>query len=235
MPVKKPAAGPVPKEALDFFKEKKIKPAFSYLEVWKEEHNYAFTVAKIMEKDILEDVRASLEESLAGGVPFAEWKKTIKPTLDKSGWSAYGTEQQEASRLKKIYKTNMRVARATGQWQRAERTKRALPYLMYVLGPSERHRPVHASWAGMILRIDDPFWQFGFPPNGWGCNCGTIQMSAKDAAANGGVDDSPEVEYEDWDNPETGVTEQIPKGIDPGWDYNPGKERAQKLKEAEDA
>jgi hypothetical protein len=57
MPKKKQPPGPVPKEAIKFLEGKGLKPAFSYLEVWKEEHETAFTVAKIMENDILSEAK----------------------------------------------------------------------------------------------------------------------------------------------------------------------------------
>ena len=36
----------IPKQALDYLKKKKLHPAFSYKDVWNEEHSTAFTVAK---------------------------------------------------------------------------------------------------------------------------------------------------------------------------------------------
>jgi hypothetical protein len=34
---------------------------------------------------------------------------------------------------------------------------------------------------------------------------------------------APKQEYYDWTSPTTGKTHKIPRGIGPGWDYNPGK------------
>ena len=50
-------------------------------------------------------------------------------------------------RLKTIYSTNMRTARAAGQWERIQRTKATHPYLLYELGPSGEHRPEHVAWG----------------------------------------------------------------------------------------
>lgn len=217
----------VPQEALDYFKAKGLRPGFSYLDVWREEHDHSFTVAKLMEKNLLADVRASVQSALEEGTPFRQWAEEIKPTFDKSGWSTYGTEHDTPRRLKTIYDTNMRVARAVGQWQRVERTKIALPYLKYELGPSENHRDEHVEWAEAptILPVDDPWWEEHYPPNGFGCKCFVRQISRDEAASLGGVTDAPEVEYVEWVNPKTGEHIQVPKGVDPGWDRNPGQER----------
>jgi uncharacterized protein with gpF-like domain len=233
---RRPPAGPVPQEAIKFFVEKEIKPAFSYRDVWREEHRLAFTLAKVMEIDVLETVRASIERALRSGQTFETWAKEIGPSLDASGWAAYGSAEQKPSRLAKIFDTNMRVARAAGQWDRIDRTKKALPYLRYILGPRKKHREEHVAWANqpVVLRADDPWWDEHMPPNGYGCGCGVIQLTARQAEALG-VSDSPDVEYSDWTNPATGETEQVPNGVDPGWNYNPGKERAERLEDVLDA
>jgi len=35
---------------------------------------------------------------------------------------------------------------------------------------------------------------------------------------------APKTDYYRWTDKATGQTHRIPKGIDPGWNYNPGKE-----------
>ena len=46
----------------------------------------------------------------------------------------------------------MRVARAAGQWARIQRTKEARPYLVYELGPAEKHRPLHTRMPALYAR-----------------------------------------------------------------------------------
>ena len=83
------------------------------------------------------------------------------------------TEAQPGSphRLKVIDDTNLRTARAAGQWQRIEETKEVSPYLLYETVPSLKHREQHLAWAGLVLPVDDPLWHTHMPPNGWGCKC----------------------------------------------------------------
>ncbi len=168
MPPKETSPGPVPQDALDYFDEKEITPGFKYTDVWKEEHSVAFTVAKLMEEDILEDVKVLTRKAIKDGTPFREYAKNLEGLLDKSGWSDYNKSKPLMWRLRTIYDTNLRTARATGQWQRIERTKKLRPFLLYQLGSSLKHREVHAGWEGLILLIDDLFWGYGMPPNGHG-------------------------------------------------------------------
>ena len=234
MPEQAPPPGPVPKEAIKYLKAKKLKPGFSYLDVWGEEHQTAFTVAKVMRADILNDVQLSLLLALEEGETFKVWAEGIKGTLDKGGWSNYHKERSAVSRLSVIFDTNMRGARSVGQWDRIERTKEFRPYLTYTLGPSERHRPHHASWEGVTLPATDTWWDSHTPQNGFRCLCGLSQETKRvaerrgaervKAGKRGGIlKKAPASPLVTWKHPKTGKVERIPVGIDPGFNHNPGK------------
>ena len=160
--------GPVPVEALAYFKAKKLKVGFDHRAVWAEEHAAAFTVAKVTELDVLADMKAAVETALEEGRTFREFQQVAGMILERSGWTNYGTEAQKPQRLMTIFDTNMRVARACGQWQRAERTKDAMPYFQYNLGPSRVHREEHVAWEGTLLPIDDPWFDDHSPPLDYG-------------------------------------------------------------------
>lgn len=161
--------GPVPQEALDFFERKDLQVGFSWADVWQQEHAHSFTIAKVMELEVLATMRGIVERAIEDGTTFQEFRKDVKPLLDKSGWSQFGGERTEKHRLRVIYDTNMRTARAEGQWERVQRTITVLPYLEYDLGPSVNHREEHMSWAGTVLPANDPWWIDHWPPNGYLC------------------------------------------------------------------
>ncbi len=235
---KKKPQGVVPKEAISFFKSKKLKPSFDYRDVWREEHAIAFTVAKAVKLDILQDIQSELQKSLSSGETFAQFKKNLTPILQKKGW--WGKREMidpetgeqklvqlgSPRRLKVIYDNNMRTARAAGQWERIQRTKKALPYLIYELGPSREHRPEHQSWAGIILPVDHPFWKTHFTPNGYGCKCRIRQITQREydrlVKTGNYKTEAPEIIYKPWENKRTGLIEDVPEGIDPSWDTNSG-------------
>ncbi|SNY91385.1 Phage Mu protein F like protein [Cohaesibacter sp. ES.047] len=229
------------KEVTRYLSGKGIKPSFHWRDVSPREHAFAFTIAKMTKLDLLIDTHASLNKALTDGTPFKAWAKEIAPHLAKEGW--WGKKEMidpktgetiiaqlgSPRRLKTIYWANTRSARAAGLWERAQRTKKALPYFAYRLGPSERHRPHHASKAGVILPVDDPFWDAWFPPNGWMCKCWIEQITRYRANKLGGESERPEIEMVEETNPRTGETVSIPKGVSFGWHGNPGKNRAQTL------
>lgn len=238
-----------PKEALDWFRAKGFEPGFDYRDVWREQHSHAFTVAKAMKMDVLTDIREALDQALAEGKTFEQFQKELTPKLQEKGWwgkqnvvdpttgEVIKAQLGSPRRLRTIYSTNLRTARAAGQWQRIQRSKRAMPYLVYELGPSERHRPEHVSWAGILLPVDDPWWQSHYPPNGWGCKCRVRQISKREHKrlneSGEYLTTAPAINTKPWTNGRTGEVLQVPRGIDPGWDYNPGVHQAKALAENE--
>ena len=137
-------------------------------------------MAKSAGFDILQDVQSALKEHLQGGGTLRTFEKELTPILQKKGW--WGVEEVEdpetgkkvtaqlgsPRRLRTIFESNMRSARAAGQWQRIQRAKRTHPYIRYGRSASVERREEHAAWEGTLLPADDPWWDTHFPPNGWG-------------------------------------------------------------------
>jgi Phage Mu protein F like protein len=235
-----------PPEVLRYFRDKGLRPRFSWLDVWGEEHAHAFTVAKAVELDVLQAFRKTIDKAIAEGQSFETWKANVKPELDKLGWwgrrqvkdptNAFRKATVDFSaprRLQTIFWSNMRAARAAGQWERIQRTKRALPLILYVRTASADPRPEHLAFAGRILPVDHPFWRTHFPPNGWGCKCTVRAITGREAESYRGKEgysyDAPVVRTQKFINRRTGEVTQVPEGIDPGWHTNPGLARARTL------
>ena len=232
-----------PPEAMSYLEAKGFKSGFHWQDVWGDEHAMAFTVAKATQIDALSTLRNEVERAVRDGVPFEQWRKDLEPTLTKLGWWGKQFRMDPLTgekvivqlgsprRLKTIYWANTRTAYAAGQYERAQRTKRALPYFVYELGPSENHRPHHEAWANAptILPVDDPFWDSHYPPNGWLCKCRLRQITRFEASALKGPTKAPSIDRQEFINKRTGEATQVPVGIDPGWHTSPGKLRAQNI------
>lgn len=230
--------GPLPADALDFFRKKGIKPSFHFEDVWAEEHLAAFTAAAAMQEDVLAALREGVDLALAEGHTFEMFDARLRDRLAALGWwgevqvvdPATGevrTVNIGARRLQVIFETNMRTARAAGQWERIQRTKKFRPYLQYGLGPSRVHRDQHVAWNGMILPADHPFWRDGgFPPNGWGCRCVVRQLSRAEAERLGGETRDFSYAMTASRNTRTGRVKQHIEGVDPSFSYPPGRRMA---------
>ncbi len=227
-----------PKEALAFLRAKGVALSFNWKDLWQEEHAAAFTVAKAMNLDLLSDIRGAVDEALAKGQTIRQFRKKLEPLLQKKGWWGRKTVKDPKTgktvavqlgsrrRLQTIYDTNMRMARAAGQWDRIERIAKKRPYLRYVAVLDNRTRETHRNWHGTILPVGHPFWETHYPPNGWRCRCTTVQLSKGDLKKYGwGVSRPPAVKKIDWLNRRTGEMLKVPKGISPGFAYNVGRAR----------
>lgn len=235
-----------PPEVIRYFEQKSLKPAFSWQDVWAEEHAYAFTVAKAVDLELLTLFQTSIQKAIQDGQGFETWRQGLIPELQRLGW--YGKRQVDdptgawkskvvdfswPARLQTIFWANVRPARAAGQWERIQRTKRGLPYLLYVRTASVEPRQQHLAWVGTILPVDHDFWKTHFPPNGWGCKCSVRQITRMEYERLKGQDgysiEPPTIEMRPWTNARTGEVTWVPVGIDPGWGTNPGLARAKTL------
>ena len=212
-----------PTAAINFLKKKGYKIGFNWTDVWKREHQIAFTVAKAMKTDLLQDIKQSLEDALEKGVPFQKWKENLQPILERKGWwgkkelvnphTGLKEEVQLGSprRLSIIYDTNVRMAYAAGHWEAFEENKKAAPFLRYVCVMDGRTREEHRQWHNTVLPVDHPFWETHYPPNGWRCRCSVISYSQFDLDKEGlSVTAEPDMDT---------------RGIAAGFDYNVGKDR----------
>lgn len=227
--------GLTPEAAVEFFRQKGFKIGFDHRDVWQQEHQAAFTVAKAMQIDLLVDIRDQVDAALADGTTFETFKAALKPNLVKRGWWGRAMMTDPATgevkevqlgstrRLKVIYDTNLRTAHSEGQWARIQEAKATLPFLMYDHTPSAHERKEHVAWDGMVLPADDPWWQAHMPVKAWGCKCRVIQLGQRQVDRQGlKVGQAPVESYSDYTNKRTGETQRVPAGVDPEFNYPPG-------------
>lgn len=225
-----------PEEAIKYFRAKGYKFSWDWHELWQEAHIKAFTVAKAMRQDILQDIWDALDKALSEGTTLQEFKKNLTPMLQQNGWwgrkmigddeGAVEVQLGSPHRLKTIFNVNIQTAYQSGHYKAMTDPDVLMmrPYFRYVAVNDSRTRPEHAEWHNTVLPADDPWWDTHYPPNGWNCRCTVVSMSKREIERdNLKIDKSPKIETYEWTNPKTGEVIDVPKGIDPGWAYNPGK------------
>lgn len=226
-----------PEEAIAFFRQKGYRTSFSYLDMMHRAHSEAFTVAGVARLDVLEEIRAAVDDGLAQGTTIGDFRQEMKRRLSAKGWwqpvevtddatgEAKTVDLTTSKRLRTIFDTNMRTSYAAGQWTRIQRTKKALPYLVYYTVDDDLVRPLHRRWHHVCLPVDHPWWKTHFPPCDWRCRCGVRQMTAGMVERAGlrvwdaPPDDGPDLPFT---NRRTGEVSRVPKGIHPSFAYNPG-------------
>ena len=229
---------PTPREALEYFRFRGLRVGFDYRDVWQGEHALAFTVAKAMETDLLQEIRAALDRALGEGRTFRQFRKALTPVLRERGWwgkqdrrdpltgATVRAQLGSRRRLRTIYRANLGAARSAGVWDRAQRAKGAHPYFLYEPGPADRGCGGHRAWTGTLLPIDHPWWNDHFPPNGWNCRCRVRPLGEAEARRRGGPTEPPPRNEVPWWNERARRFERADAGLDPAWATNPGKHRA---------
>ncbi len=226
-------------EAVDHFRAKGFHVGFDWRDTDAALHVRSFTVAKMLQLDLLQDVRVAVDAALAEGTTLSHFQDALEPLLVRKGWWGQqwqpdpltGTPRRvtlgSLARLRTIFRTNLATAYSAGRWARIDRVKAELPYLRYVAVLDGRTRPAHAAWHGTVLPVDDPWWQTHYPPNGWNCRCLVQQLDAADLASHGyRVADGPPAGSErrvPWQNRRTGRVTQVPVGLEPGWAHHVGR------------
>lgn len=183
-----------PTAVYEYLKSKKPEIHFDYDEIMHDAHKKAFTVAKMMNLDLLKDTQASLTKAFKEGVGFDEWKKSVKPMLAKKGWlgnikvkDPKTGEEKEIyvgnRRLRTIFNTNMRTAYAKARYE--SQMQSLGEYFRYTAVLDGRTREAHRKLHGKTLPKTDKFWDTNYPPNGWGCRCKVQVLTEAECVARG--------------------------------------------------
>ena len=216
-------AGPAFQEAIDYFRDKARVPTAQWTDIMGAAHARAFVVAGAMRDSLIEDFQGAILGALEDGTTLEDFRKEFDKIVARHGWSYNGSRGWRSA---VIYDTNLRQAHMAGRWKQIWDNRANRPYLRYVALRSGDRRPEHQALHGLIRPVTDPIWQTIMPMNGWGCKCTVMSVSEDDLAARGWRvdDDSPQLEYVTRTvNARTGpFTVKVPKGFDPGFDYNPG-------------
>lgn len=211
------------KEAIAFFRNKLNVPTERWADVWQTQHNTAFSVAGAMKKDLIADFRNMVDAAIADGKSVSWFKSNFKAVAKKHGWDFNGSASWRANI---IYSTNVRQAYNAGRYEQLQ----SFEYWRYVHGDSLSPRLHHQKHDQLVLPKSSPFWNIWFPQNGWGCKCKVFGESERSLKRKGlKVGNEPKIERREWIDKATGEAHEVPVGIDPGFDYAPGKITAQDI------
>lgn len=216
-------------EAIEFFKAKVRLPSAGWTDVWQRQHSLAFVVAGAQTDALLSDFYTALKTAKEKGTGYAAFRDEFDTIVARHKWAHNGTP---GWRSRIIYDTNMTQAYNAGRWQQMWDLRDLRPYLRYRHTSFENPRLEHKAWNGKVLPITDPWWNTHMPQNGWGCKCRVESLTRGEAEADWTArgrtapDEAPLVEWEEVTVGKTSATPRTvrtPKGVDPGFAYNPGR------------
>lgn len=216
-------------EAIRFFRDKANVTTKHWHDVYAAANARAFMVAGAATDALVEDFRQAIDKAIADGTTLNQFRKDFDQIVALHGWTGWKGEENKAMRAWRtqiIYDTNLRTAYAAGRYAAMTQpeTLEVFPYWQYHHSGSMHPRHEHLSWDGLVLRADDPFWSSNYPPNGWHCGCYVTPVSHGGLERQGKTkpDPSPELLSVSHDVGDKQV--MVPKGVDPGFEYNPGRE-----------
>lgn len=185
-----------PEAAIAAFRSKGYAISWNWWDTWRDAHAKAFTVAKVLRLDVLQDIRAAVDQALAEGKTERWFQQTLGPVLQRKGWwgrkmvvapdgSTQVVREGSPRRLETIFRTNLQTAYAAGRWKAFQANAADRPYVQYVAVMDSRTRPAHAALNGRVFRLTDPVLEVIAPPNGWGCRCRLRALSEADLTRRG--------------------------------------------------
>lgn len=218
-----------PAEVIDYFDKRDVALTERWTDLAPHEHALKFTVARTAGHDVINELHDAVRKAVVDRIPFEQFQRELTPLLQAKGWWGKGKDGAQLGslrRLKTIYWANVRSAHAAGEWARTTANKELLPYLIYKISVAAEKRPEHVGWVGTTLPVDHPWWRTHYPPNGWHCQCRVEQIG--EARADRQPPEkrkAPPLDIQLWRDKVSGVVWRVPKGIDPGWQTNPGATR----------
>lgn len=192
-----------PRDAIAYFKSKGYAISWNWFDTRDEAHAQAFTTAKVVRADVLQDLRTEMQRVLDEGATERDFIRRLEPRLKAKGWwgkvivvspdeRAQIVQQGSPHRLRTIYQTNLHSALNAGRFKAQMEGADGRPYWMYTAVMDARTRPSHAALHNKIFRFDDPIWRSIYPPNGFNCRCRVRALSETALRRRGGAVESSE-------------------------------------------
>ena len=204
-----------PEKAIEYFAAKGIVISpNSWRDIWEAAHSRVFTVAKIVEDDVLKLIKSELDAALESGISQQNFKKVLIEKLESAGFLEKAG--LAAHRIDNIYRTNTATAYNVGRYVDMKENVQFRPYWQYMAVLDSKTRPHHAAMSGRVYPANSPVWSRWWPPCGFRCRCYVRALRQKDIERMKLKLDSelPEVE-------ENGV--KVKATPDLGFRYNPGE------------
>lgn len=224
-------------EAVDFLTKKIATFSWSWDELTAAAHQQAFTVAKVLQADVLESIRGALEAAQAKGTPFEAFKKELEPTLRAKGW--WGEQELEHPisgkpvkvqlgspwRLETIYRTNLQSAFQAGRFKQQQALVSRRPFFQYQAVTDTRTTGVCRALHGKVFAASDPIWARAYPPNHFNCRARVVSLSERELKREGLIPEGGGGGFKDW-QPEKGFSGSPAAAWEPDVaKYSPGIRR----------
>lgn len=182
-----------PERAIAFLSRKLPNQSWSWKDIQAAAHNHAFTVAKVMDADLLVTIQDALINAMETGQSLSTLKKELMPRLEQAGWIGTKTvvnpdtgkeqtvELGTPSRLQTIFQTNLQSAFMNGRYEQIKITQKTRPYIK-IYNPDPKS-DVCIGVNGKVIRADDAALRI--PPYHYRCKSSIVSATEKEVAREG--------------------------------------------------
>jgi uncharacterized protein with gpF-like domain len=149
-------------EAIAALAERLALPKAVFLELDAANRSRAFTMARIGDLDVLQQIHDELTIAINDGETFAAFKKRLADVRERTGWT--GTNNWH---YRLVYDQNLGMAYTAGRYRQG--SEAGLKVVRILPSISVEPRAEHAVYAGQMFRMEPgsilPPWDFN-------CQCG---------------------------------------------------------------
>ena len=202
-----------PEKAVEFLKAQGLAITWSAKDFAALEEQ-SFTIAKVMQLDILQDMYDEAQNALNNGITLHEFKKNAQERLTAKGWNGErevtNPETGEVAtvdlgspwRLRVIFDTNLQTAYMAGRWLGMMETKETRPYGQIRSTIDNRTTKKCRDLHLKIFLLDDPIWSWISSPGHIGCRRRVVSVNDRYLERKGlTVEDSSNYSKEEYGNP----------------------------------
>lgn len=162
----------------------------------KLERENAFTVSRVTQADVLQDVLDAIKSAVRDGSTFEDFKDEVAVKLIES-WGG-----EIPGRLETVFRSNLATSYSEGRHAiiSSPTVRQARPYWRFDATMDDRTDPDQCDCAdadGTVLPADDPFWASHTPPLHHNCRCVLVPLSAEEAGEEGIDEEAPDVEADE--------------------------------------
>ncbi|MFH2124935.1 MAG: DUF935 family protein [Pseudomonadota bacterium] len=169
-----------PQEAIRFFGEKAPVTPEIFAQLTADAQARAFTVAGVIQEDLLAGLMAEVDKALRDGTTFEEFKAVAGEMFARRGLAG-----PRPWHLETVFRNNVQSAYMAGRYRQMvdPEVLGQRPFWQYETVGDAQVRPDHAAQHGKVYPAHHPFWTFWYPPNGHNCRCDVISLSGDEIRA----------------------------------------------------
>ena len=169
-------------EAIDFFKDKTNLSPEEFYNLADQARSKAFSIRVGATEQIRSTIKDLLTQAQSDGIGVGDFRDQAQSVIERAGIGmrdVNGEPMNPDWYWTTVFKTNLDTSYQAGRWQQMTDPEvvDARPYLRYVSALLPTSRPSHREKHGVILPVDDPFWDQWMPPNGFNCYCTVTSVS----------------------------------------------------------